>query len=616
MNTIVSIEHLEKVYTARKLFDDTACYIGEGEKLALIGVNGTGKSTLLRIVAGEESPDSGELIVRKGLQIRFLSQNPKFCEEETALSACLCMAGGEVLGEDTVAAAKKLLAALGVTELDLPCETLSGGEKKRIALAGVLLHPADLLILDEPTNHLDGETAEWLENYLKNFRGALLMVTHDRYFLDSVCTRILELDRGKIYSYDANYEGFLALKAERLDIQQANERTRQSILRKELAWMQRGARARGTKSKERIARYEKLSAESGPEAEASLQLASAYSRLGKTTLSFHDVSKAFDGKLLFRDFSYQFQKNDRLGIIGRNGAGKSTLLKLITGLEKPDSGEIEIGQTVKIGYFSQENEALSGDLTVIESIKEIAEFVPSPEGPISAAKMLERFLFPSSQHYMKVEKLSGGEKRRLFLLKILMGAPNLLILDEPTNDLDIRTMTVLEDYLDSFAGIVIAVSHDRYFLDRTVHRILALEDGVISQYEGGYTDYQVEKLRRDLERGERAGSTADGGAAGSDSAEKEASKQRAEETRRQRARRMSYQEKQDFLHIEDEIAALEARVAEIEAEYAASASDFQRLTALDKEREEAETKLLERMERWEYLTELQAEIEAEKESKV
>lgn len=615
MNTIVSIEHLEKVYTARKLFDDTACYIGEGEKLALIGVNGTGKSTLLRIVAGEESPDSGELIVRKGLQIRFLSQNPKFCEGETALSACLRMAGGEAPGEDTVAAAKKLLAALGVTEPDLLCETLSGGEKKRIALAGVLLHPADLLILDEPTNHLDGETAEWLENYLKNFRGALLMVTHDRYFLDSVCTRILELDRGKIYSYDANYEGFLALKAERLDIQQANERTRQSILRKELAWMQRGARARGTKSKERIARYEKLSAESGPEAEASLQLASAYSRLGKTTLSFHDVSKAFDGKLLFRDFSYQFQKNDRLGIIGRNGAGKSTLLKLITGLEKPDSGEIEIGQTVKIGYFSQENEALSGDLTVIESIKEIAEFVPSPEGPISAAKMLERFLFPSSQHYMKVEKLSGGEKRRLFLLKILMGAPNLLILDEPTNDLDIRTMTVLEDYLDSFAGIVIAVSHDRYFLDRTVHRILALEDGVISQYEGGYTDYQVEKLRRDLERGERAGSTADGGAAGSDSAEKEASKQRAEETRRQRARRMSYQEKQDFLHIEDEIAALEARVAEIEAEYATSASDFQRLTALDKEREEVETKLLERMERWEYLTELQAEIESEKESK-
>ena len=612
MNTIVSIEHLEKVYTARKLFDDTACYIGEGEKLALIGVNGTGKSTLLRIVAGEESPDSGELIVRKGLQIRFLSQNPKFCEGETALSACLRMAGGEAPGEDTVAAAKKLLAALGVTEPDLLCETLSGGEKKRIALAGVLLHPADLLILDEPTNHLDGETAEWLENFLKNFGGALLMVTHDRYFLDSVCTRILELDRGKIYSYDANYEGFLALKAERLDIQQANERTRQGILRKELAWMQRGARARGTKSKERIARYEKLSAESGPEAEDSLQLASAYSRLGKTTLSFHDVSKAFDGKLLFRDFSYQFQKNDRLGIIGRNGAGKSTLLKLITGLEKPDSGEIEIGQTVKIGYFSQENEALSEDLTVIESVKEIAEFVPSPEGPISAAKMLERFLFPSSQHYMKVEKLSGGEKRRLFLLKILMGAPNLLILDEPTNDLDIRTMTVLEDYLDSFAGIVIAVSHDRYFLDRTVHRILALEDGVISQYEGGYTDYQVEKLRRELLRGENAGS----GAESTVSAEKEASKQRAEETRRQRARRMSYQEKQDFLHIEDEIAALEARVAEIETEYAASASDFQRLTALDKEREEVETKLLERMERWEFLTELQAEIESEKESKV
>ena len=611
MNTIVSIEHLEKVYTERRIFDDADCYIGEGEKLALIGVNGTGKSTLLRIVAGEESPDSGELIVRKGLQIRFLSQNPLFRAEETALSACLRMAGGEVSGEDTTAAAKKLLAALGVGDAEAVCDTMSGGEKKRVALAGVLLHPADLLILDEPTNHLDGETAEWLENYLKNFRGALLMVTHDRYFLDSVCTRILELDRGKIYSYDANYEGFLALKAERLDIQQANERTRQSILRKELAWMQRGARARGTKSKERIARYEKLSAESGPEAEASLQLASAYSRLGKTTLSFHDVSKSFDGKLLFRDFSYQFQKNDRLGIIGRNGAGKSTLLKLITGLEKPDSGEIEIGQTVKIGYFSQENEALSGELTVIESIKEIAEFVPSPEGPISAARMLERFLFPSSQHYMKVEKLSGGEKRRLYLLKVLMGAPNLLILDEPTNDLDIRTMTVLEDYLDSFAGIVIAVSHDRYFLDRTVHRILALEDGVISQYEGGYTDYQVEKLRR-----EAAGGESGSGAESTVSAEKEASKQRAEETRRKRARRMSYQEKQDFLHIEDEIAALEARIAEIETEYTASASDFQRLTALDEEREEVEAKLLERMERWEFLTELQAEIESEKESKV
>ena len=374
--------------------------------------------------------------------------------------------------------------------------------------------------------------------------------------------------------------------------------------------MQRGARARGTKSKERIARYEKLSALSGPEEEAALQFASAYSRLGKTTLAFHDVSKAYDGKCLFRDFSYQFQKNDRLGIIGRNGAGKSTLLKLITGLLKPDSGEVEIGQTVKIGYFSQENEALPGELTVIESIKEIAEFVPSPEGPISAAKMLERFLFPSSQHYMKVEKLSGGEKRRLYLLKVLMGAPNLLILDEPTNDLDIRTMTVLEDYLDSFAGIVIAVSHDRYFLDRTVHRILALEDGVISQYEGGYTDYQVEKLRREAAGGE-SGSSAESTV----SAEKEASKQRAEETRRQRARRMTYQEKQDFLHIEDEIAALEARIAEIETEYTASASDFQRLTALDEEREEVEAKLLERMERWEFLTELQAEIESEKEAK-
>lgn len=615
MNTIVSMEHLKKVYTERRIFDDAACYIGEGEKLALIGINGTGKSTLLRIVAGEETADGGEVIVRKGLQIRFLSQNPQFCAGETAIGACCRMAeGGETEGpassQVNAAAAKKLLASLGISDAEAVCDTMSGGEKKRVALAGALLHPADLLILDEPTNHLDGETAEWLENYLKNFRGALLMVTHDRYFLDAVCTRILELDRGKVYSYDVNYEGFLALKAERLNIAEANERTRQSILRKELAWMQRGARARGTKSKERIARYEKLSALSGPEAEAALQFASAYSRLGKTTLAFHNVGKSYDGKVLFSQFSYQFQKNERLGIIGKNGAGKSTLLKLITGLEKPDSGDIEIGQTVRIGYFSQENEALPGDMTVIDCVREIAEFVPSREGSISASKMLERFLFPSSQHYMKIEKLSGGEKRRLYLLKVLMGAPNLLILDEPTNDLDIRTMTVLEDYLDSFAGIVIAVSHDRYFLDRTVHRILAFEDGKIPQYEGGYTDYQVEKRRRALEGGKNSKTEKE-----SADIAKEKTKQRAEASRRQRSRRMSYQEKQDFLHIEDEIAALETRAAEIEAESTAAASDFQRLTVLDKERGEVEEKLLERMERWEFLTELQAEIEAEKESR-
>ena len=485
MNTIVSIEHLGKVYTERRIFDEADCYIGEGEKLALIGVNGTGKSTLLRIVAGEESPDSGELIVRKGLQIRFLSQNPRFLAEETALSACLRMAGGEVLGEDTVAAAKKLLAALGVTELDLPCETLSGGEKKRIALAGGLLHPADLLILDEPTNHLDGETAEWLENYLKNFRGALLMVTHDRYFLDSVCTRILELDRGKIYSYDANYEGFLALKAERLDIQQANERTRQSILRKELAWMQRGARARGTKSKERIARYEKLSAESGPEAEASLQLASAYSRLGKTTLSFHDVSKSFDGKLLFRDFSYQFQKNDRLGIIGRNGAGKSTLLKLITGLEKPDSGEIDVlGEDPshptkrwreRIGVQLQ-TAALPPKITVNEAM---ALFASLYSDPADTGQLLDE-LGIAAKGRSYVDKLSGGQRQRVFIALALVGKPDVVFLDELTTALDPQARLAMWDVVRSIrqgGATVVMTTHYMEEAEALCDRVAVIDAG-------------------------------------------------------------------------------------------------------------------------------------------
>jgi len=489
-NNIVTIEHFSKVYTERQLFDDTDFYLQEGEKAALIGINGSGKSTLLKIVAGLEEPDQGRLVMRRGLSIRFLPQNPEFHPEDSILEAVLRDNEGKQHVYNLEAEAKKMLTKLGIEDLTARMGTLSGGQRKRIALASTLLSTADLLILDEPTNHLDGEMSEWLESYLKAFKGSLLMVTHDRYFLDSVCDRIMELDQGKIYSYKANYEGYLELKAERMDIAKAQERTRQNILRNELKWIRRGAKARTTKQKGRIQRYEKLSEMHGPVEDAELKLSSISSRIGKTTIEIDNVSKGFGDKTLIRDFTYYFLRNDRVGIIGPNGSGKSTLLKMITGREMPDQGEIRIGQTIKIGYFSQENEDLDGDQRVIDAVKSIAEYVPTVDGSISASVMLDRFLFPPSQQYMLVSKLSGGEKRRLYLLQVLMSAPNVLILDEPTNDLDIRTMTILEDYLDQFQGIVITVSHDRYFLDRCVNRIFAFEgNGKISQYEGGFTDY-------------------------------------------------------------------------------------------------------------------------------
>ena len=611
---LLTIEHLTKSYTERLLFDDTAFSINEGEKVGVIGINGTGKSTLLKIAAGLEEPDQGSVVKGRNLYIRYLPQNPVFEPGYTVLESVIRENEGHEQAWDLEGQAKNMLMKLDVPDWTAKIETLSGGQRKRVALASVLLSTADLLILDEPTNHLDSAMADWLEEYLKKFRGALLMITHDRYFLDSVTNRIVELDKGKLYSYQTNYEGFLELKAERMAMEEASERKRQSILRVELEWMKRGARARSTKQKGRIQRFEALSAKSGPEYDGEVELGSIASRLGRTTVELKNLSKAYEGKTLIRDFSYIFLKNDRVGFIGPNGSGKSTLMKMIAGWVKPDSGEIEIGQTVKLGYFSQENEAMDNDLRVIDHIKNVAEYVRTPDGSVSASQMLERFLFPPSVQYTVIGKLSGGEKRRLYLLRILMDAPNVLILDEPTNDLDIRTLTILEDYLDSFQGIVITVSHDRYFLDRVVRRIFAFEgDGKICQYEGGFTDYQASRQEREEAEetaGARAGREKGREAAGDGEADGSQEKNSRKNWKEGQVKKLkfTYMEQKEWETIEDEIAKLEQRLEELGPEIDRAARDYAKLSALMREKEETEALLEQKMERWMYLNDLSERI--------
>lgn len=602
---LVTAEHLTKSYTERLLFNDTAFSINEGEKVGLIGINGTGKSTLLKIVAGLEEPDAGTVVRGRNLYIRYLAQNPAFPPDLTVLDCVIQENKAHEQIWDLEGEAKTILNRLGITEYDAVISTLSGGQKKRVALASVLLSTADLLVLDEPTNHLDSTMADWLEEYLKNFRGALLMITHDRYFLDSVANRIVELDQGKLYSYQANYAGFLELKAERMAMEQAAERKRQSILRVELEWIKRGARARSTKQKGRIQRFEAMSAMEGPKEDGSVEMSSISSRLGRTTMEISHVSKSYGEKVLIRDFSYIFLKNDRIGFIGPNGSGKTTLMKLLAGWIRPDSGEIIVGQTVKIGYFSQENEDMDESLRVIDYIKNVAEYVKTPEGSVSASQMLERFLFPSHMQYTVIGKLSGGERRRLYLLHILMSAPNVLILDEPTNDLDIRTLTILEDYLDRFQGIVITVSHDRYFLDRVVRRIFAFEGGgKIRQYEGGYTDYQAACAERtEAETVPAAVQTTEPAISGK--------KNWKDGQAREKKLKFSYKEQKEWETIEDEIASLEEAVSGLEEEILAAARDFSRLNTLMKEKEEKERALEEKMERWMYLNDLAEQIEAQ-----
>ena len=507
---LLSAENITKTFTGRKLFSNASFYLQEGEKVGIVGINGTGKSTLLKMLAGLEEPDVGEITKANHAVIRYLPQMPEFGEEETVLESVLVTAHrknqADASGEDyqmwnLESKAKSMLTRLGVYNFEEKTKNLSGGERKRLALVAVLLTPCDILLLDEPTNHLDADMAEWLEGYLKGFKGTLIMVTHDRYFLDSVCNRIAEIDKGSIYSYQENYSGYLNLKQERMDMAVAVERKRQSILRKEIAWMQRGARARSTKQKAHIRRYENLRDQSGPQFDKQVELSSVSSRMGKTTVELHHISKSYGEKKLIEDFSYIFLKNDRVGFVGHNGCGKTTLMKIIDGRVKPDAGELVIGQTIKIGYYSQEIEKdasagvayMDPSLKVIEYIRNTAEYVRTEDGLVSASAMLERFLFPPEEQYGVIGKLSGGEKRRLNLLRVLMEAPNVLILDEPTNDLDITTLAILEDYLDNYDGIVITVSHDRYFLDRIAKRIFAFEQGNIRQYEGGYTDYLVKR---------------------------------------------------------------------------------------------------------------------------
>ncbi len=611
---LVTIEHLTKSYTERLIFDDTDFSINEGEKIGLIGINGTGKSTLLKIVAGLEEPDKGTVVRGRNLDMRYLPQNPKFTEGDTIIESILRDNEGHPHIWDMESQAKTMLTKVGIYDFDAKVETLSGGQRKRVALVSTLMADTDLLILDEPTNHLDSDMADWLEDHLKKFRGAILMITHDRYFLDSVANRIVELDKGKFYSYQTNYEGYLEMRAERLDMAQASERKRQSILRVELEWMKRGARARSTKQKAHIQRYEALRDQKGPELDQSMELESISSRLGRTTVELDHLCKAYGDKTLIKDFTYIFLKNDRVGIIGPNGSGKSTLMKMIAGWVQPDGGTIEIGQTVKMGYFSQENEAMDESLKVIDYIKNVAEYVQTKDGSVSASMMLERFLFPSSVQYTTIDRLSGGEKRRLYLLRILMDAPNVLLLDEPTNDLDIRTLTILEDYLDSFQGIVITVSHDRYFLDRIVRRIFAFEgNGKITKYEGGFTDYQAAVLRKEVEAEAMAVGNPKAGVK-SDKLKDEKSEEDSKSSKKTwnggpKKLRFTYQEQKDWDVIESQIEKLEEEIAGLEVQMEKAASDFVKLKELMDRKAQAESELDAKMERWMYLNDLAEKIE-------
>lgn len=625
---IINVENITKSYTERKLFSKASFYLQENEKVGIIGINGTGKSTLLKIIAGMEEPEEGSVIKANHVVIHYLPQNPEFDPEMTVMEAVTAQTKGEMGQRDVMAdnwnlesEAKSMMTKLGITDFSQKVGELSGGQRKRLALVAALVIPCDVLLLDEPTNHLDSTMADWLEETLKKWRGALIMVTHDRYFLDSVCNRIIEVDRGSIYSYDTNYSGYLERKAEREDIAQASERKRQSILRKELEWVKRGARARTTKQKARLQRYEDLKNQSVLEADGSVEMHSVSSRMGKTTVELEHIFKAYGDNVLLDDFNYIFLKNDRIGFVGPNGSGKTTLMKIITGGLEPDSGNVVIGQTIKIGYYTQEFAAddkagiayMDPNEKVIDYIKNTAEYVRTEEGLVSASSMLERFLFPASVQYSPIGKLSGGEKRRLNLLRVLMESPNVLVLDEPTNDLDTKTLTILEDYLDNYDGIVITVSHDRYFLDRIVRRIFAFEGGgKLRQYEGGYTDY-VNRVR---EEGRETGGASAGAGGMNGAGVGNVCRQAVTEKVDSRATwkngpkklKFTYKEEREYETIEADIEALEAKIEELDAKMLTVASDFGKLNALTKEKEEVEQQLEEKMERWEYLEDLAERI--------
>ncbi|MDO4313408.1 MAG: ABC-F family ATP-binding cassette domain-containing protein [Eubacteriales bacterium] len=603
---VINIERISKIYGDKVIFEEASFGVQEGDKIGIVGINGTGKTTLLRMVSGEEKPDDGQIIRQNGRKIAFLTQNPEYAPEETVES--YAMDGNP----ETDWKVQSNLNQLGITDYSMKMENLSGGQRRRAVMAKVLAGDFDILLLDEPTNHLDEAMIRWLEEYLKNFRGTILMVTHDRYFLDKVTNRILEISRGKMYSYDANYSGFLELKAEREEMELATERKRQSVLRMELEWAKRGCRARTTKQKARLERLEALKNGKAPIADQTVELDSIETRMGKKTIELSHVTKSYGGRKIVDDFDYILLKNQRLGVVGPNGCGKSTLLKMIAGEVRPDTGSIEIGETVKIGYFAQEEQQMDDRQRVIDYVKDIAEYIHTSEGKISASSMLERFLFTPDMQYAPIGKLSGGEKRRLYLLGVLCKEVNVLILDEPGNNLDIPTLTILEDFLDSFVGIVITVSHDRYFLDNVVDRIFAFEgEGHLVQYEGGYTDY--------LEARERKGRTefdTGNGPKGDTSSIKTdtdtASKENAMKTWKQnrpKKLKFSYKEQQEYDMIDEVIASIESQIEKLDKDILQNATNSAKLSELMKEKERAEKELEEKMDRWVYLNELNERIQ-------
>ena len=592
---IINIEHIDKIFGDKVIFHDASLGIQQGDKIGIIGINGTGKSTLLKIIAGEEEPDTGEVIYQNGLKILYLPQNPEFPREGTLASYAL---KGDPQTDWQV---ESYLNILGITDLAVPFDTLSGGQKRKAAMARALSQDFDVLLLDEPTNHLDMEMIGWLEEYLRNMRKTLLMVTHDRYFLDRTVNKILEISRGGLYEYETDYSGFLEWKAQREEMELASERKRQSILRIETQWAQRGCRARSTKQRARLERLEALKNGKVPVRDQNIELESQTVRMGKKTIELSHISKSYGDKVLIRDFSYIFLKNQKVGFIGKNGCGKSTLMKIIAGLVSPDSGTVDRGETVRIGYFAQEEPEMDPSQRVIDYVKDMGEYFRTGEGRISASQMLERFLFTPDMQYSPIGKLSGGERRRLYLLGVLAGEINVLIMDEAGNNLDIPTMTILEEYLLSFQGIVITVSHDRYFLDNVADRIFEFDgQGGLRQYEGGYTDYlEAKKNRQDeIKETEQPQTKKEGN--------------RDWKGPRQVKVKFSFKEQREYETIDQDISDLEERISKLEEEILANATNSAKLNALMAEKEEAEAALEKKMDRWVYLTELAERIEAEK----
>ena len=595
MAAILSAEHLAKNYTLKKLITDATLYIGEHDRIGVVGINGTGKSTLLKLLCGQEDPDAGAVTRRNGLRVSYLPQMPRYDEARTSVEQVLWDSPKDVGAPDAYEA-KALLTQLGITDFDSDVRTFSGGQKKRVALAAALIRPVDLLLLDEPTNHIDAKTVAWLEGRLAAYRGALMMVTHDRYFLDRVCTRIAELSGGELYLHDGNFSYYLEQKAARLDMESAQARKRSAILRRELEWIRRGAQARSTKQKARIQRFEEMSAIEGPQAEARMTLGSTSARLGRKIIECEDVGKRMGGRQLFSGFTYTILRDERMAVVGENGCGKTTLLRLLAGELLPDEGRVTIGDTVRVGFFAQEFPKVDPKLRLIDFMRDIAEYVQTPDGRFSASQMLEQFLFPPDVQYTPVERLSGGEKRRLYLASVLMASPNVLLLDEPTNDLDIATLEILENYLESFEGAVVVVSHDRWFLDRVASRLFAFDgDGKLTQYVCAFSDYLAAQSERE-----------------EDGRPKQESGQTAARRERPRELRMSYKEQREYETIDQRMEELQEKLGEIDAQIERHASDFVKLTELAGEKEATERLLSEAEERWLYLTDLAERIEAQK----